>query len=48
MSLKRMFDMLNRLNHAPSESDFKLNAKVRHKEKINAVITKDNGKKKKL
>jgi hypothetical protein len=46
MSLRKMFDMLNRINHTPSFS--KLDAKVIHHEKINAVITKDNGKKKKL
>ena len=48
MSLKRMFDMLNRLNHTPSESDFKLDAKVLHSEKINCIVTNAKGKKKKF
>jgi hypothetical protein len=41
MSLKRMFDMLNRLNHTPSESDFRLDAKVKHSERINTVLRSD-------
>jgi len=40
MSLKKMFEMLNRLNHTPSESDFKLDAKIKHTERINAVKRK--------
>jgi hypothetical protein len=46
MSLRKMFEMLNRINHTPSFS--KLDAKVLHKEKINCVLTKENGKKKKI
>lgn len=37
MSLKKMFEMLNRLNHTPSESGFRLNAKIKHSEKINII-----------
>lgn len=40
MSLKKMFEMLNRLNHTPSESDFRLDAKIKHTERINAVKRK--------
>lgn len=32
--------MLNRLNHTPSESDFRLDAKIKHTERINAVKRK--------
>jgi len=41
MSLKRMFEMLNRINKTPSKSETKLNAKVRHKERINYVLGAD-------
>jgi hypothetical protein len=37
MSLKRMFEMLNRINHTPSESGFKLDAKVKHSERVNVI-----------
>lgn len=42
MSLKKMFEMLNRLNNTPSESGFKLNAKIKHKERINIILKSDN------
>ena len=39
-SVKKWFEMLNRINHTPSVSDkFKLDAKIIHKESINAVLT---------
>ncbi len=40
MSLKKMFEMLNRLNHTPSESGFRLDAKIRHSEKVNHKLTR--------
>lgn len=46
--MRKLFEMLNRLNHTPSKADFGLNAKVHHKESIDAIITKDNGKRKKV
>lgn len=46
--MKKLFELLNRINHTPSHSGTKLDAKVFHKEKINVVLTKENGKKKKL
>tara|TARA_B100000029_G_scaffold264040_1_gene260202 strand:+ start:1291 stop:1422 length:132 start_codon:yes stop_codon:yes gene_type:complete len=39
-SLKKMFEMLNRLNNTPSASDFRLDAKVRHAERVNAIKRK--------
>ena len=41
MSLKKMFEMLNRINNTPSESDFKLDAKIKHKERINIKLNGD-------
>jgi len=38
MSLRAMFEMLNRLNHTPSYSAPKLDAKVKHKESINTIL----------
>jgi hypothetical protein len=34
-----MFELLNRLNHTPSVSHNDLDAKLRHKQKINAILT---------
>jgi hypothetical protein len=45
--MRKLFDMLNRLNGTPSISNkFKLDAKVAHKESIDVILTKSNGKKK--
>jgi len=46
MSLRKMFEMLNRINKTPSFS--KMDAKIKHNERINAVLTRENGKKKKI
>lgn len=35
--------MLNRLNHTPSYSNFKLDSKIIHKESTNAILTKPDG-----
>ena len=44
---KKFFEFLNRLNGTPSMSDkFKLDAKIHHKEVIDVVLTKENGKRK--
>ena len=45
MTMKKLFEMLNRLNGTPSESNFKLDAKIIHKEHINAIITTPDGEK---
>ena len=42
MSLRGMFEMLNRINGTPSHSEIKLDAKVRHKESINVILRRDN------
>ena len=39
-SLKKMFEMLNRLNNTPSESGFKLDAKIKHAESVNTILRK--------
>lgn len=36
-TLKKMFEMINRLNHTPSESSFRLDGKIKHNEKVNVV-----------
>jgi len=38
MSLRDMFDMLNRINHTPSKSHGGIDAKVFHKERINVIL----------
>ena len=43
-SVKKWFEMLNRINHTPSVSDkFKLDAKIHHVEQTNAILTSPNG-----
>lgn len=37
--------MLNRLNNTPSHSNFKLDAKIVHKESTNCILTKPDGEK---
>ena len=37
--MKTLFELLNRINHTPSESKIKLDAKIKHKESTNAVLT---------
>ena len=37
--------MLNRLNHTPSYSNFKLDSKIIHKESTNAILTQPDGEK---
>jgi hypothetical protein len=44
MTLKKLFEMLNRLNHTPSHSNFRLDAKIVHKESTNAIVTTPDGK----
>lgn len=46
--MRKLFEMLNRINHTPSISKFKLDAKIGHKENINVVLTKENGKTRKF
>jgi len=46
--MRKLFEMLNRINHTPSKSHGGINAKIFHKESINVILTKENGKKKKL
>lgn len=46
--MRKLFEMLNRINHTPSMSKFKLDAKVGHKESVSIIITKENGKRKKV
>lgn len=41
-NIKKMFELLNRINHTPSESDFKLDAKIKHAERINTVLRSVN------
>ena len=38
MSLRAMFEMLNRLNHTPSKSHGGIDAKIFHAEKVNIVL----------
>jgi hypothetical protein len=38
MSLRAMFEMLNRLNHTPSKSHGGIDAKIFHAERINVVL----------
>lgn len=48
-STKKFFEMLNRINHTPSFSDkFRLDAKIVHHERINALLTKPDGKRVKI
>jgi hypothetical protein len=42
MSLRGMFEMLNRINGTPSKSETKLDAKVLHKESIDVILRRDN------
>lgn len=46
--MRKLFEMLNRINHTPSHSESKMDAKVFHKESIDVILTKENGKKKRL
>jgi len=46
--MKKLFELLNRLNHTPSESNFKLDSKIKTHEKTNAVLTSLNGEKKQI
>jgi hypothetical protein len=41
MSLRKMFEMLNRINHTPSESNGKMDSKIFHAERINTVLRSD-------
>lgn len=43
--MKKLFELLNRLNHTPSMSNYKLDSHIRHRERTNAVLTSPNGKK---
>jgi hypothetical protein len=36
--MRKLFEMLNRINGTPSHSEPKLDAKVRHKESVNTVL----------
>lgn len=36
--MRKLFEMLNRINGTPSYSEPKLDAKVRHKETVNTVL----------
>jgi len=36
--MRKLFEMLNRINGTPSHSEPKLDAKVKHKESINTVL----------
>ena len=38
-SMKKVFDMLNRINHTPSISNKKSDSQIRHREIINGVLT---------
>jgi hypothetical protein len=42
MSLRDMFEMLNRLNHTPSKSHGGIDAKIFHAEKVNVVLRGEN------
>jgi hypothetical protein len=44
MTIKKLFEMLNRLNKTPSHSNFKLDAKIVHKEATNCILTTPDGK----
>ena len=42
--IRKLFDMLNRINHTPSLSNkFKLDAKILHAEHTNAILTSPDG-----
>jgi len=43
---KKIFNLVNRMNHTPSQSNSKLDAKIQHKENINALLTSLDGTKK--
>jgi hypothetical protein len=45
--MRKLFELLNRINHTPSQSHNGMDAKVFHKESLNVVLTKENGKTKK-
>lgn len=45
---KKYFDFLNRLNGTPSKSESSQNSQINHKESINVVLTKKNGKTKRF
>lgn len=45
MTIKKMFEMLNRINHTPSESNSRQDSNIKHKEQTNAVLTSPNGEK---
>ena len=42
MSLRAMFEMLNRLNGTPSKSHGGIDAKIFHAEKVNVVLRGEN------
>ena len=44
-SIRKMFELLNRINHTPSKSNNKLDSQIQHKESSNAVLTSPDGKK---
>ena len=48
MTMRKLFEMLNRLNHTPSKSNDKLNAKIGIGESVNALITSHDGHKTKV
>ena len=41
-SIKKMFEMLNRINHSPSTSERGIDAKVFHAERVNTVLRSVN------
>jgi len=43
MNARKVFELLNRINHTPSISDSKTNAKIVHVESNNVVITSPDG-----
>jgi len=43
--IRKLFEMLNRINHTPTKSNFKLDAKIKTTERTNAVLTSPTGKK---
>ena len=45
LKTSRVFELLNRINHTPSISNSKIDAKIKHKENVNAVLTSPDGKK---
>jgi len=42
MSLRAMFEMLNRLNGTPAKSHGGIDAKIFHAERINTILRREN------